>query len=338
MSGPDNRVCIALKKPFCLSLFQEWWRSVRDYVSGTLAPFFIDVRAGTSRRYNERRDMMCSMTRAWSVLCAALVLGCSASSSSSSSPDANAPDATKDAMPSADAYIDAPGTASDAGATETATDAGLAPLGPPGAWTIAFDDEFEGTTLDKNKWGTLGWTVNGVTTDAANVSVSGGNLVLTLASSSSGAAVCSCTNGGAKNDFVVAVGEYAEARVSFPGSGATIYNWPAWWISGPNWPAAGENDIAEGLGTLTVNYHSPSGAHNQGTIPGTWSNAFHVYGALRKASSTDVYWDGVLVKSYPTDDNGQGEQLLVNVGDGNTHVYGTGSRVLVDYVRAFVPN
>ena len=81
-----------------------------------------------------------------------------------------------------------------------------------------------------------------------------------------------------------------------------------------------------------------SGAHNQGTIPGTWSNAFHVYGALRKASSTDVYWDGALVKSYATDDNGQGEELLVNVGNGNTHVYGTGSRVLVDYVRVFAPN
>ena len=29
----------------------------------------------------------------------------------------------------------------------------------------------------------------------------------------------------------------------------TIYNWPAWWVSGPSWPAAGENDIADGLGS-----------------------------------------------------------------------------------------
>lgn len=185
--------------------------------------------------------------------------------------------------------------------------------------------------------GNAGLDVNNVTTSAANVAVSKSNLVLTLASSTSGAAVCSCTNGGAKNDFAVAVGQYAEARVNFPGSGTTIYNWPAWWISGPNWPAAGENDVAEGLGTLTVNYHSPSGAHNHGTIPGTWSNAFHVYGVLRNSSTSDVYWDGKLVMSYATDDNGQGEQLLVNVGDANTHAYGTGSQVLVDYVRVFAP-
>ena len=57
-------------------------------------------------------------------------------------------------------------------------------------------------------------------------------------------------------------------RIYFPGDGTTIYNWPAWWTTGLAWPGNGENDIAEGLGTMTVNYHSSAGASNQGTVPG----------------------------------------------------------------------
>jgi len=71
----------------------------------------------------------------------------------------------------------------------------------------------------------------------------------------------------------------------------------------------GENDAAEGLGTVTVNYHSLSGAYNQGTIPGTWPNAFQTYGIHRQAAESDVYWDGVKAAAYLTDDNGDPEAL-----------------------------
>jgi hypothetical protein len=184
--------------------------------------------------------------------------------------------------------------------------------------------------------------MNNVTTHASNVAVSGGNLVLTLASSTSGAFVSSAKDDGAGvNGYVLPVGDYAEARVYFPGSSSEqFYNWPAWWTSGPNWPAAGEHDIVEGLsGDPTVNYHSPSGAHNFGKIAGIWNNAFHVYGVHRKASSADVYWDGVLVKTYPTDDNGGAHSLLVNVGKSGsrTPVTGAAGQVKVDYVRAWHP-
>ncbi|HYP45999.1 MAG TPA: family 16 glycosylhydrolase [Propionibacteriaceae bacterium] len=211
------------------------------------------------------------------------------------------------------------------------------PVGVPGDWTPSFSDEFNGTALDTSKWVALeGYNTNGVTTRAKNVSVSGGNLVLTLESSSSGAEVDSAPYDGAgANGYLLPVGGYAEARINFPGRGSTIYNWPAWWASGPNWPAAGEHDIAEGLGNLTVNYHSPSGAHNQGTVPGTWSNSFHTYGLHRKATSADVYWDGRLVKSYRTDDNGGPQALLLNVGRGRNAAYGAASQVKVDYVRAW---
>ena len=208
------------------------------------------------------------------------------------------------------------------------------PSGPSGSWTNTFDEEFNGTALDTSKWMPNwygeGGVMNDVGTYAANVSEGGGHLTLTLAGPNSGALIGSDVPGGHK----VAVGEYVEASVLFPGNGTSIDNWPAWWTSSPNWPAAGEHDIAEGLGSLTVNYHSPSGPHNQGTIPGNWSNAYHTYGVLRAADHADVYWDGQLVKSYPTDDNGQPEQLIFNVGgSGSTG----GSQMLVDWVRAWSP-
>jgi hypothetical protein len=212
------------------------------------------------------------------------------------------------------------------------------PVGVAGSWSLKFRDEFSGTSLDRSKWSPWwfkeGAKQNGVATNAANVAVAGGQLVLTLASSSSGASVTTNPNGGATTGYDFKYG-YTEARVLFPGSGSTVYNWPAWWADGQSWPADGENDIAEGLGTMTSNYHSSSGSHNQGTIPGTWSGGFHTYGLNRQPGHADVYFDGVKVKSYPTDDSGRSQYLILNVGNGNTHVYGAASQVKVDYVRAW---
>jgi hypothetical protein len=131
------------------------------------------------------------------------------------------------------------------------------------------------------------------------------------------------------------VGEYAEARIEFAGSGTSIDNWPAWWVTGPNWPAAGENDIAEGLGTLTVNYHSPSGAHNMGTVPGVWSGGFHTYGIYRGSNYCDIFWDGKLVDSYSTDDNGAPQTLEFTMGAANNIVVGDQGAMKIDYVRAW---
>lgn len=206
------------------------------------------------------------------------------------------------------------------------------PVGVSGGWNLAFDDEFNGTSLNTSLWDPRnGWTnQNNVTSYASNVLVAGGNAILTLASNTSGAEIGSQQN-------VFAVGDYAEARIDFAGSGTTIYNWPAWWVSGPNWPAAGESDIAEGLGTLTVNYHSPSGAHNQGTVPGVWAGAFHTYGIYRGPNYCNVYWDGTLVKSYSTDDNGGAEQLILTMGAANTLQFGAQGQMVVDYVRVWSP-
>jgi len=204
------------------------------------------------------------------------------------------------------------------------------PAGVTGNWHLVFDDEFNGSAIDAGVWNEHdGWVrQNNVTDHASNVSELGGVATLTLASSDSGATI-------GTNQPVLAVGDFAEARVDFAGSGTTIYGWPAWWASGPGWPAAGENDIAEGLGTLTVNYHSPSGTHNQGTVAGDWAGAFHTYGIYRGSGYCEVYWDGRLVRRYGTDDSGQPEQLLFTTGAANILMFGASGQMQVDYVRTW---
>jgi hypothetical protein len=229
-------------------------------------------------------------------------------------------------------------TSRTASSTET-TSPDVQPKGQSG-WDLAFSDEFGGSSLDTSRWAALdGKRMNKVTTRASNVAVSDGDLVLTLSSGSTGSMISSAPSDGAGlNGYLLPTGAYAEARVFFPGdSSGRCYNWPAWWASGPSWPAAGEHDIAEVLsGSLTVNYHSTSGAHNQGEVDGDWCNSWHVYGLHRKAGSADVYWDGKLVKSYSTDDNGLAESLLLNIGvhSSNTVIGSTGA-LRVDYVRAW---
>ena len=179
------------------------------------------------------------------------------------------------------------------------------PLGVGGSWTPTFADEFSGSAIDKSKWSTMeGKTMNKVVARDHNATVSDGNAVLTLPDTKNGAFISTeMVDGvGHAGGFLLPVGGYVESRVYFPGTASSLYNWPAFWCSGAAWPKAGEHDIAEVLttgtnvGGMTVNYHSPSGAHNQGVVKGTWQNDFHVYGLHRKATSADIYYDGNLVK------------------------------------------
>lgn len=215
------------------------------------------------------------------------------------------------------------------------------PKGPGGAWTFTWHDGFDGTALDRTKWSPYwfveGGVQNNVATHAANVTEGGGHVTLTLAGSNSGASITTNPNGGAGTGFQMGTDYYAEARIRFAGNGSgTLYNWPAWWTDGQSWPTNGENDIAEVLGgDMTVNYHSSSGSHNQGVVPGKWDNAYHTYGLYRKATTSDVWYDGVLVKSYPTDDAGALQYLILNIGSGGVTQYGSAGAMQVDYVRVW---
>ena len=258
-----------------------------------------------------------------------------------SAPAMTAAPAPAQAAPPAAAPAPAAVQAAPAPALAVASTGGPAPLGVPGNWSLAFNDDFNGAGLDTNKWAACWFapgcgTMNKVSTSPANVSVSNGNLVLNLASATSGALVSSNPRGGAGTGYQFTTG-YVEARIKFPGNANGLYNWPAFWSTGQSWPATGENDIAEVLkAKMTVNYHSTSGAQNQGGVGGNWANEYHTFGLHRMASSSDVYFDGVKVKSYPTNDGNAPQYLVLNVGASSTNpAYGPASQVLVDYVRAW---
>ena len=214
------------------------------------------------------------------------------------------------------------------------------PVGVPGNWTLVFDDEFDGTSIDTSKWTiTDGVSMNYTMNYASNVSELGGNAVLTLVNPHSGGQIT--TNGA--NQYKLLVGDYVEGRVYFPGNVNIIYNWPAIWATAPgqNSFANGEHDIAEASSALTCTYHSGSIQASGTTPPGTWSNAFHTYGVYRQATKSDFYWDGKLVYSAPTSDNGQGEALVITIGTWSSsnanfpQVTGPPSQIKVDYVRAW---
>lgn len=206
-------------------------------------------------------------------------------------------------------------------------------------WHLTFSDDFEGSTLDTTKWEATwfgeGTTMNNVQTSSHNVRVADGMVRLSLASQTSGALI---HTGYQPGHYQLPVGSYIEARIRFSGDASGLYNWPAWWInSTQNYPASGEHDIAEVLdGAMTVNYHSPSGSHNQGIVPGQWTNEFHRYGLYRQAQTAMVYYDRKLVKTYHTDDDGQPLDVILTLGSGQGKtVVGEAGALYVDYVKAW---
>lgn len=228
-----------------------------------------------------------------------------------------------------------------------------APTGVPGTWTLAFSDEFNGNSLDHAKWANCVdypncGSSNGVYTRPSNATVGDGNLTLTLSDGFNGAEVTTNPHSGATSGYEFHTG-VVEAKIYFPGNGTNCYNWPAWWTIGQAaWPTGGENDIAEvvaagsDVGKMQVAYHwgAIAGAGNDTNRPsfpqsGYWCGGYHTYTLNRKATSSDVYYDGSLVASYATTDGNALQYLLLNVGSGGYTAYGTTSQVKVDYVRAW---
>jgi hypothetical protein len=215
--------------------------------------------------------------------------------------------------------------------TLTGSGGTVQPNGPTGTWNLTFDDEFTGSSLDTTKWNPTGWRNNGMTngSNAANVTVGGG--VATL--------ICPSAGNGAQIESIAqpfAVGDFVEFRANFSNA-----NWPAVWTSGASWPSNGEVDVAELLGGgMSINYHWGTGGGSQAGpffISGTWTGGYHTFGAWRKSGSVLIYWDGVLKETITTSDSGGAHYVIMTNGDGGTHSYGSGSPLLVDYVRVWTP-
>ncbi len=188
------------------------------------------------------------------------------------------------------------------------------PTGVPGDWTLKFDDEFNGTSLNTAKW-SIGWYGSGITSpvssleddcyDPAQVSEGGGALSLSL--------VQKRENCGGQQDYagglVTTMDKFnftyglIEARVwlpGVPGNPGQVANWPGVWTDGKNWPEDGEIDIAEGInGRVCAHFHDAArpGGIGAGCPGGNYANGWHTFAADWEPGRITYYYDGVDIGS-----------------------------------------
>ncbi len=101
---------------------------------------------------------------------------------------------------------------------------------------------------------------------------------------------------------------------------------------------AGENDIAEAINSMQYNYHPTATTGENITPSGKWGNSWHVYGVYRDTKQIEVFYDGTLIGTLKTSDNGGPEPIFFTSGESNSccgapSVHGAAANVLVDWVR-----
>lgn len=175
--------------------------------------------------------------------------------------------------------------------------------GASGWGSLSFDDEFSGTSVSSSKWTIENQTPNNDQEYAcyspSSVSEGGGDLSIALLnkSCSVGGKTYQYTGGqlDTKSQFMQTYGYY-EARLYTPGSGGQIYNWPAWWLVGANWPDNGEIDTFEGFhGSAGWHFMYPSGGNpvwQGGQQSGQDFTGWHTYAVDWQSGSIKYYYDG----------------------------------------------
>ncbi len=235
------------------------------------------------------------------------------------------------------------------------------PHGPRGAWTSSVNEDFHGTLLDRriwqpNRFGTTGGDAPFVPLkesawfSASNVEVTGGELSLVLRREpktlegktyrySSG--VVQSIPG-----VTVEPEAYVEARILVPRCDGC---WPAFWlVPTDTWPP--EIDIFEFFDTgkpsesrPSFNYIRPSGSQSGPTMYGPltidYRQEYHTYGVLWEEDRITPYVDGVAYPDagatrYVTD---REQRIILNLSVMAGHHPASGSRMLVDWVRVWVP-
>jgi beta-glucanase (GH16 family) len=264
-----------------------------------------------------------------------------------------------------------PGSSLESGAPGPADSSVASDL--PG-WKLTWSDEFngpDGSAVDPAKWkhdvGGTGWGNNELeyyTDGMQNAVVQGGNLVVTA--TTQGASQYTCSYGTCKYTsarlltqglFSQQYGRF-EARAQMPtGKGL----WPAIWALGDNistvsWPACGEIDFMETIGTdIQTNHgslHMPKSYGPSGTykLPNgaSYADGFHTFAFEWEPGAIRFYVDDVLYETQsskvPSGDTWEFDHpffLLINVAvggqwpgspDGTTTFPQT---LKVDYVRVY---
>jgi len=242
------------------------------------------------------------------------------------------------------------------------------PLSYPG-YTLAWSDEFSGSALDLNAWnqetgnGSGGWGNNELeyyTNSTKNTFVSNGNLIIEARKElTSGLNYTSgrMTTQGKKTFKFGRI----DIRAKLPvGKGI----WPALWMLGSSistvsWPACGEIDIMELVGTYpsrvtgTMHWKAVNGsATNKGAnynlASGDFSQQFHVYSIIWTENNIKWYVDDQLFLTNTSFDVGSANYpfnanqfFIFNVAvGGNWPGPPDGTtlwpqRMFVDYVRVF---
>lgn len=233
------------------------------------------------------------------------------------------------------------------------------PEGPPGHWTLVWQDDFTGNSLDRDRWQSNRYGMdradapfNSQREDAwfssSNVSVHNSNLVLTIREDprqvdgrtyhySSGVVQ-------ATEPFSILPGSYVEGRIAIPKCDGC---WPAFWaVPRDGWPP--EIDILEFFDSGTqsrpsFNYHLPSSGDTGPAVygdPGVdYRDDFHVYGLLWDGSRITPFVDG---RAYPevaatTEVTSLPLMLILNLSVDGGHEPEPGAQMLVDWVRVWTP-
>lgn len=239
-------------------------------------------------------------------------------------------------------------------------------------WKLVWSDEFsgaDGSAPDSAKWGYDtgggGWGNNELqyyTDRTSNARIEGGSLVIEARAESFGGrnhtSARLLTRGKASWTY-----GRIEARIRIP-RGRGI--WPAFWMLGANigttgWPACGEIDIMENIGSVPATVHGTihgpgySGANGIGgsktLASGALADDFHVYAVEWEENRIRWFLDGQLYftatpASLPAGSTwvfGQPQFILLNVAVGGnwpgspdgTTVFP--QRMTVDYVRVYQP-
>ena len=242
------------------------------------------------------------------------------------------------------------------------------PLSYPG-YTLAWSDEFSEPNLDLNVWnqeignGSGGWGNNELeyyTNNPKNVFLSNGNLIIEARNENVSGLNYTSGRLTTQNKKNFKFGRI-DIRAKLPvGKGI----WPALWMLGSNinsvsWPACGEMDIMELIGTFperiygTMHWQNAGGTHdskgtNYNLSTGDFSQQFHVFSTVWKQDTIKCYVDDQLYLTVTSADVGAANYpfnasqfFIFNVAVGGNWPGGPDGttifpqRMFVDYVRVF---